>query len=290
MLYWGGRMDFLLNEQSLQGQFKNVEEFLESIKPVIQCINIIHECPEVSIYKTMNFNERKITENERICDLARGQVSDELLHLQLSLDNEIYSRPFWDDNPEQDLDLEYLCEGENVSCTSLSEAAVRKDALLSFALERFMDCVIVITSKEKTYSIPSVHTPKYLVEQYKNVLKIDRTTILKTKYDGTRVDCTTLETEYGADILEEKEFKMLISTLDKIVEHDSWESIGRDDGLEYKKYTPSPKNNWFRDGKYRGKTIMKFRYSKVMRCFGYRKGDKLRLLRLERDHSISDNG
>lgn len=113
--------------------------------------------------------------------------------------------------------------------------------------------------------------------------------MLKIRYEGTRIDCTTLETEYGADILEKSEFNMLISTLDKLVEHESWESIGRDDGLEYKKYTPSPKNNWFRDGKYKGKTIMKFRYSKVMRCFGYRKGDKLRLLRLERDHSISDN-
>lgn len=290
MLYWGGRMNFLLNEQSLQGQFKNAEEFLQSAKPVIQCIRKIHEYSEMIIYKTMNFSECKITKDKRICDLARCQVSDELLNFQLSLDNEVYAYPFWDNNPQQNLEQEYLYEGENVSCTSLAEAAVRKDALLSFALEKFMDCVIPIRSKEKLYQIFSIHTPKYLIEQYSDVLEIDRKTMLKIRYEGTRIDCTTLETEYGADILEKSEFNMLISTLDKLVEHDSWESIGRDDGLEYKKYTPSPKNNWFRDGKYRGKTIMKFRYSKVMRCFGYRKGDKLRLLRLERDHSISDNG
>ena len=35
---------------------------------------------------------------------------------------------------------------------------------------------------------------------------------------------------------------------------------------------------------------MKFRFSGVMRCFGYRKGDRFRVLRLERDHTVSDNG
>lgn len=49
-------MNFLLNEQSLQGQFKNAEEFLQSAKPVIQCIRKIHEYSEMIIYKTMNFS------------------------------------------------------------------------------------------------------------------------------------------------------------------------------------------------------------------------------------------
>lgn len=35
---------------------------------------------------------------------------------------------------------------------------------------------------------------------------------------------------------------------------------------------------------------MKFRFSDVMRCFGYRKDDRFRVLRLERNHTVSDNG
>ena len=38
------------------------------------------------------------------------------------------------------------------------------------------------------------------------------------------------------------------------------------------------------------KCIMKIRCSDVIRVFGYRKGDKFRILRIERDHKISDNG
>ena len=38
------------------------------------------------------------------------------------------------------------------------------------------------------------------------------------------------------------------------------------------------------------KQIMKFRINDKMRCFGYRKKDYFRLLRIERDHKISNKG
>lgn len=38
------------------------------------------------------------------------------------------------------------------------------------------------------------------------------------------------------------------------------------------------------------KTIMKFRFSGRMRCFGYRNGEHFRLLRIERDHKRSNKG
>ena len=100
-----------------------------------------------------------------------------------------------------------------------------------------------------------------------------------------------LEKKSGPDQLEESEYKQLLGTLDKFVQHESWDTIDRDDGLEYKKYTPkNDEKNWFRGLKYSGQTIMKFRFSSKMRCFGYRKENKFMVLRLERDHSISENG
>ena len=64
-----------------------------------------------------------------------------------------------------------------------------------------------------------------------------------------------------------------------------------DKSLEYKKYNPSsPKDNWFKGVKYHGKTIMKFRFSDVLRGFGYRKGDSFKVIRLERTHKVSDKG
>lgn len=284
-------MEFLLNERSLHGQFHSADEFLQSLKPVMKCLEIIHHCPETGIYKISNFHECKVTEHMKICDLKTNGVSDELLRFKLSLDREIYKEPYWDSAPAHDIVQEFIWNGENVTATALAEAAVTQNALLSFRSEQFSDCELVVDSNVKTYRVNSVHTPKYLLEQYDHRLHINKKYLLLIRYEGTRIDCSTMEEEYGADILEKSEFEELVTTFDKFVNHASWESIGRDDGLEYKKYSPSStKQNWFRSIKYKGKTIMKFRFSKVLRCYGYRKGDIFKVLRLERDHTISDHG
>lgn len=120
---------------------------------------------------------------------------------------------------------------------------------------------------------------------------LERDECLKARYAGTRVDCSILEKEYGAKYLEKDEYHLLLGTLDKLVKHESWETIGLDDGLEYKKYTPaSAEEDWFNHSIYEGKTIMKIRFSSRMRCFGYRNGERFRLLRIERDHKRSNKG
>lgn len=64
-------------------------------------------------------------------------------------------------------------------------------------------------------------------------------------------------------------------------------TIDRDDGLEYKRYHGACKKNYFAGY---SQTIMKFRYSEKQRVFGYRKGDRFRVILIERDHKISNNG
>lgn len=291
MLYWGGKMDFLLNEKSLDGQFDDEQQFLKSLKPVIKSIELIQKCPDLKIYKTENFFKCNITKDKILCDLRLNGVSDELLSFKLSLDKVLYRKPYWDRDPVHDISQSFIWNEEDVSGTSLAEAAVTDSALLSFDLDKFKDRMLQIKNKEKEYEVHSIHTPKYLIEQYNDIVSVDTKTMLVISYEGTRIDCSTMEDKYGVSILQKDELDEFISTLNKFVKHDSWESIGRDDGLEYKKYSPSSeKDNWFSGSKYKGKTIMKFRFSSVLRCYGYRKGDRFRVLRLERDHKISDKG
>lgn len=284
-------MEFLLNERSLHGQFDNIEEFLTSLRPVVKCMELIRDYSDMRIYKIQNFYECRITTKEKICDLKKHSVSDELMRFQLSLDNEIYEEPHWDKDPIHDVSDVFTWEGEDVTATSLAEAAVTENSLLSFESDKFKDCVLLIENMEREYRVNSIYTPKYLLEQCEKNIEIDRRNMLSVRYDETRIDCSTLEEKYGVDFLEKHEFEMLVSSLDKFVQHHSWEDIDRDDGLQYKKYNPnSSKDNWFKGAKYKGRTIMKFRFSDVLRCYGYRKNDKFRILRLERDHTISDKG
>lgn len=284
-------MDFILNEKSLNGQFRDEEQFLKSLEPVLTSIKFIQKCKDTEIYRTHNFYECEIAKGKRVCDLKQYGFSEELLRFKRALDNVVYAYPYWDDNPKQDKSQKFVFDGENVTDTSLAEAAFTGKSLISFELEKYIDCVLQIENGEQIHNVCSVYTPKYLLEKYKDVLNVDEKTMLEIRYKGTRIDCSILEEKYGVSILQKHEFEQLISTLDKFAQHESWESIDRDDGLEYKKFSPSSeKDNWFKGSQYRDRTIMKFRFSSVLRCYGYRKGDRFRLLRFERDHKISDKG
>lgn len=111
------------------------------------------------------------------------------------------------------------------------------------------------------------------------------------KYEGTRLDFTSLEEGYGLKNFEKSEIQDCLESFDRFVTHESWEDIAGDTGLYYKSYEPASKSdNWFRGAKYDGLDIYKFRCKNPKRCFGYRKNDVFHVLRMERDHKISDNG
>lgn len=284
-------MNFILNEKSLDGQFQDEEQFILSLGPIATSIRIIHEYTNIQIYKIKNLCDYKITKDKRLLELKQFGNTDELVRFKKILDDEIYDDPYWDDDPHHDIGEEFLFEGKDVTATSLAEAAVTGDALLSFKLDKFVDNILDIKTLHNTFKVSSIYTPKYLLELYDDIIGIDGKSMLMIRYKDTRIDCSLLEGKYGVSILEKDEIHELLLTFDKFVKHESWENIMLDDGLEYKKYSPaSEKVNWFKGSKYSQKNIMKFRFSSVLRCYGYRKGEVFRVLRFERDHKISDNG
>lgn len=290
MIYWGGKLDFLLNELSLHGQFPSMEAFVASLKENIHCFQLINNHEKGHIWKTNDVYGCYVTKDKKLGELKQYPKTDELKRLRISFDKEIITKPFWDEAPRHDLGGTYLLDNEDVTATAVAEAVSRDASILSFASERYADRILDVIFEGKSHPVSSSYTACHLVEKFGSELGIDRDSELKIRYSGTRIDCSDLEKRYGAETLEEKEYSLLIGTLDKFVLHDSWESIGLDDGLEYKKYSPSKEDDWFRYTPYVEQQIMKFRFSDKMRCYGYRKGDRFRLLRLERDHKQSDKG
>lgn len=284
-------MDFILNEKSLHGQFESTEEFLKSLSENISCFQLVSKNMAGRIWKITDFYKSRITGDTIIADLKHHPASDELRRFRIALEKVTETTPFWDEAPEHDYGEAFLCGNEDVSATSIAEAAVRNYGLLSFLSEQYADKILDVTAGEHEYQVNSVYTALYMTESFHREMKLSRNEYLKIRYRGTRIDCGLLEEEYGAELLENIEFTGLLGTLDKFVRHDSWESIALDDGLKYKKYSPSrEKDNWFANSPYQSKQIMKFRINDKMRCFGYRKKEYFRLLRIERDHKISNKG
>ena len=125
--------------------------------------------------------------------------------------------------------------------------------ILSFFKEEYVDCSLNINVDSEEYIVHSIYSPGYLLELYDHELEIDRPTYLKIRYENTRIDCSFMDSDSGLDNLEMDEFDLLIGTLDKFVQHNSWEDIAVDDGLKYKKF--HAQTQFFNN--YRKQTIMK---------------------------------
>ena len=54
-------MEFILNDESLCGQFDNIGIFLDSLKENVRCFELINNVKENKIYKTERFYENKVT-------------------------------------------------------------------------------------------------------------------------------------------------------------------------------------------------------------------------------------
>lgn len=124
------------------------------------------------------------------------------------------------------------------------------------------------TKGSQKYEVLSIYSPRYLAQNHYIDLNIDRCDYLKIRYEGTRIDCSLLEKKSGPDQLKESEYKQLLGTLDKFVQHESWDTIDRDDGLEYKKYRGAVRKIILAGY---SQTIRKFRYSGKQRVFGIEK-------------------
>ncbi len=284
-------MHFILNERSLYGQFGSADEFLKSLEANLQCFRLVRSQAEGEIRKIADFYKCKITKELSLEDLKRYPKSDELSRFRIALDKEMRTEAYWDLEPVHDCGISYWMGEEDMAATAVAEAVARHESLLSFYSTVYSDCRLCIECDGEEYSVISIYSPAYLAACFGEQMGLERDECLKARYAGTRLDCTLLEKEYGAEYLEKEEYVLLLGTLDKFVRHESWETIGLDDGLEYKKYTPSSdEENWFRNSAYNNQTIMKFRFSRRMRCFGYRKGNRFRLLRIERDHKKSNKG
>lgn len=281
-----------LNELSLDGQFEDLDDFLDACIPFMKCLKFLKENGK-TIYKHSTFFRQKIT-NEMMLNDLRGIRGDRVRRLKSLLLATTDNPPYWDDEGEfvQDLAAEYRLNGEDVTVTSIAEAAETDSNLLSFQHSKYSDCLLDIWKNEKPLRmLRSAVSLGYLSEALWEKSQIDVYTYLNARYFGTRLDFSQLEEQYGFGDFEKEEFRDCLQAFDKFVERESWEDIVSDRGLYYKKYSPSSSDqNWFKHERYQNKEIYKFRCGNPKRCFGYRENDVFYVLRMERDHKISDYG
>lgn len=285
-----------INECSLEGQYETLEEFISCNEDFLKCLNWLSKHNETwKVYKKNNLYESQITKNNKFYNLrnlklqTQKDTNDILRKMKILLLRLQDEPPFWnDENVIQS--GQYYWDGQDISGTSIAEAAAQKEQLLSFYNESYCDIQMNIKNMDDIISIYSAGTYKGFVQFLYEHKHIDADMFLRLYFAGTRLNFSKLEEEYGLTGFEKSEIQDCIKNFERFANHSTWTDIYKDSALVYKAYTPSSKDNWFRQSEFSGKKIDKFRCINPKRCFGYKDGETFYALRIERDHSISDNG
>lgn len=131
-------MEILLNELSLSGQFASVADFVEN--GVRNALQVFHELRENDqVLKKYDFYTCQVTPQHSIHDVLTGNASrtyDELRKFKLHL-FQVFSDPFWEDDPKHDPNSQYLFGAVSVTGTSVAEAYERDQIIISFVHQSF---------------------------------------------------------------------------------------------------------------------------------------------------------
>lgn len=289
--------EMFINETSLEGQYTNVEDFLEMNVQFLRCLDWLKKHPDTwKVWKKSSLYDAQITKEKKFHDLRGYRISTEkstndlLRKMKIDFMRIEEEPPFWDMEDKIQTGS-YFIEEKDITDTSLAEAAARQQCVLSFMHDRYKDQQLKIQNELLQKSVYSIHTMHYMAKISFEQKKIDADTFVKLYFSGTRMNFSRLESEYSLNLLQKDEIEDCIKNFERFSMAESWEDIYNDRTLVYKEYMPSSeKDDWFRNSVYRDKKIYKFRCMNPKRCFGYRDGDTFYALRIERDHKISDNG
>ena len=282
-------MEILLNELSLTGQFKNGDDFLNNLDPILKIIKLIEKL-EFSLAKEYMFFDLKITATEKLSDFLRLRT-DRARKVKSFLANLANNPPFWNDTQKHNCsDNSYVYRSNSVCHSSLAESCERDRMLLSFSHMDFMEEHLEVYKNTSPLSLYNIRDKNSFLDHLLSTSKIEPFDYSKFKFEKTNLNFSLLEEKYGFDSLETaQQLNEFLNTFNEFSQM-SWEDIQNSDGLKYKPYKANKKYDWFRKTDFSNESIYKFRVSQEYRCFGYRKEDEFFVLRFEIGHKISDNG
>lgn len=281
-------MEILINELSLDGQFNDEEEFLDNFDSILKIVKLI-ELLNFSLLKECMLFDRNITASFKLADFAKSKKdrARKFKSLLLKLTN---NPPYWNENQKHNCSNVYQYNGKNICDTSLAESCERDKIVLSFKHNDFNNLSCNVLKNEEAIEIfNAIDTTNFLSHLLKNN-KINSLEYCQNKFKDSKLNFEKMNDGYGFDSLETHQQKQEFIEAFELFDRTDWANILTSDGLEYKPYSASKSNNWFKGTEFENNSIYKFRVTQKYRCFGYRNGDIFYILRFEIDHKISDNG
>lgn len=289
----------ILNELSLHGQYSDSEDFFSTgasdfafILKGLKEHNIDVLYKKTDIYNFPVTNKIKLNE---VLFLKDNRINDSLKRLKSALSN-IQNEPYWDLNPKQDYNSIYLLVANKlannliVTKTGIAEAYARKAITISFNQSNYSDLPLLNVKKDdgNCERIRNISSYKQLIDLLFDDGLTTSEYFITSKF-SKKLNFSRINRNYGFNLINKENIHLFVSTF-SIIEQTPWQLMRMNEGLDYKEFNKNRKTQRFFTSDEWSKTIMKFRVTDEIRCFGNVEKDKLYILRIDLNHKLSDLG
>lgn len=290
-------MEYILNELSLHGQYKDKDEFMKvGMSDICKILAHARKQKDSSILKRSDFYNNKVTANSSLYEIlvsdGKARINDRIRRFKSQLSS-LQTQPFWDGQQQRhshDLDYYHHTDTQQtkVNGTALAEAYARDANLISFNMSNFEDSPIKVSCQEKPKDIPNICQIAQFLDALYDTDQISSKEYFKNRFN-LKLDFTQISDKNGLNLINKSNKDAFISSFDNF-ENKTWQQIMIDDGLDYKEFSKNRNTrHFFSDAQWKA-GVYKFRIDSEKRCFGHRIDDIFYIWRIDLDHKLSDLG
>ena len=294
-------MDYILNEQSLKGQFANSDNFAtDGMKPLLGVITTLSSIGVSDILKNQKFFNSEVAPGKKWHELMQGRMSD-TIRAMCSLLSKMQCQPYWDLTPCQDMNKRYYIQraGDDgaiveidVAQTGVAEAFARKGCLISFTGGDYDNNTEYVRCEDELQygenPVMNLHDKEETEQFLFDSGQINFQHYIKSRFCEKLV-YDELSTDYGLNLVNKNNFREFFNSFRDFEDY-TWQQIITSEGFDYKEFHRNKQTRAYFTQEQWDKGIYKFRITQEIRCFGHRNGAKFHLYRIDLDHILSDKG
>lgn len=157
-------MGVIINDFSLDGQFKDVDEFLDSLSSLTLPMLDVLQNLRINILSSYNSYNMLVTKDKNLYDMMAIKGSGEIRKLKRKLQELLFDDPFWDADIKSIYEI-YECDYTNKkSAYCLAEAIERNFPVISFEHSKFKESCIEIKKNNEIESVKNLFNQESMLQ------------------------------------------------------------------------------------------------------------------------------
>lgn len=159
-------MEYVLNEFSIDEQFDDVDDFLDSLQGVtLPVLKKLHE-KDINLLKSNDIYSCKVTKDKTFYEMLQSRNYPEINRIKSLLAQLFLDNPYWDYDSKCKEESIYICnftKSTNNYC--IAEALERNNSLLSFEHDSFKSSNVEIIKDGKINNVANIYNKESLLEE-----------------------------------------------------------------------------------------------------------------------------